>query len=375
VERGASSVGAAIDLLPLLLYAGRCAANVFQPGPPRPHDRPRAVGELAFADDRDGGFSGRRRSCLAASDLRTPDAEAEKPPHMLGGSIVAKITVGTEHGTPIELYYEDHGVGKPVVLIHGWPLSARSWENQVPALIGAGYRVIAYDRRGFGSSSQPWDGYDYDTLAADLNTLMEELDLREATLVGFSMGGGEVARYIGTYGTGRLAGAVFASAVPPYLYKSADNPDGGLDDATIAGFEGGVKGDRIAFLEEFTKNFFTPGGANPVKSILPGGGPAVSEMQRIYARDIAAFASPKGTLDCIAAFGRTDFRGDLAKVTVPTLVIHGDADAVVPFEVSGKRTHAAIAGSQLVVVKGGPHGVNASHPEEFNAALLGFLKG
>ncbi len=288
---------------------------------------------------------------------------------------MAKITVGNEHDTPIELYYEDHGTGKPVVLIHGWPLSARSWEAQVPALIGAGYRVIAYDRRGFGWSSQPWGGYDYDTFAADLNTLLEELDLREATLVGFSMGGGEVARYIGTYGTSRIAGAVFASAVPPYLYKSADNPDGGLDDATIAMFEGEVKGDRLAFLEQFTTNFFTPDGANPVKDLLPGGGPAVSEPQRRYALDIAAFASPKGTLDCIAAFGRTDFRNDLTKVTVPTLVIHGDADAVVPFEVSGKRTHATIAGSTLHVIKGGPHGVNASHAEEFNTALLGFLKG
>jgi len=288
---------------------------------------------------------------------------------------VAKMVVGDENGTPIELYYEDHGVGKPVVLIHGWPLSGRSWEAQVPALIDAGYRVITYDRRGFGSSSQPWGGYDYDTFAADLNTLLENLDLRDATLVGFSMGGGEVARYIGTYGTSRVAGAVFAGAVPPYLYKAADNPDGGLDDATIAGFEGGVKGDRLAFLEEFTKNFFTPGGANSVKSILPGGGPAVSEPQRLYARDIAAFASPKGTLDCIAAFGRTDFRADLAKVTVPTLVIHGDSDAIVPFAVSGERTHAAIPGSTLHVIKGGPHGMNASHPQEFNAALLDFLKG
>lgn len=290
---------------------------------------------------------------------------------------MAKITVGDENGTPIELHYEDHGVGRPVVLIHGWPLSGRSWEHQVPALVGAGYRVVAYDRRGFGASSQPWGGYDYDTFAADLHTLMEGLDLREATLVGFSMGGGEVARYLGTYGAGRVAGAVFAGAVPPYLYKSADNPDGGLDDATIAAFEGGVKGDRLAFLEEFTKNFFTPGGlvSSAIRSHLPGGGPLVSEPQRRYMRDIAAFASPKGTLDCIAAFGRTDFRGDLATITVPTLVIHGDADAIVPFAVSGERTHAAIPGSTLVLVKGGPHGFNATHAEEFNAALLDFLKG
>jgi pimeloyl-ACP methyl ester carboxylesterase len=288
---------------------------------------------------------------------------------------VAKLQVGTENGAPIEIYYEDKGAGQPVVLIHGWPLSGRSWEMQVPALIAAGYRVVTYDRRGFGWSSQPWSGYDYGTFAADLHALMEHLDLRNATLVGFSMGGGEVARYIGTRGTGRVARVVFAAAVPPYLYKSDDNPDGGLDDATIAGFEAGVKTDRLAFLEEFTKNFFTPGGANPVKGLLAGGGPKVSEPQRLYMRDIAAFASPKGTLDCITAFGRTDFRGDLAKITVPTLVIHGDADAIVPFEVSGKRTHETIAGSQLALIEGGPHGLNATHADEFNAALLGFLRG
>jgi non-heme chloroperoxidase len=276
---------------------------------------------------------------------------------------MAKLTVGHENDTPIELYYEDHGAGKPVVLIHGWPLSGRSWENQIPALIEAGHRVVVYDRRGFGASSQPWNGYDYDTFTADLHALMEHLDLRDATLVGFSMGGGEVARYIGTHGTDRVAKAVFASAVPPYLYKSDDNPDGGLDDATIEQFEGGVKGDRLAFLEGFTHDFFAAGDKDDL----------ISEPQRLYARDIAAFASPKGTLDCIAAFGRTDFRADLEKITVPTLMLHGDSDGIVPFEVSGKRTHEAISGSQQVIITGGPHGVNATHPERFNSALLDFL--
>ncbi len=275
---------------------------------------------------------------------------------------MSRLKVGTENGAPIELHYEDYGAGKPVVLIHGWPLSGRSWENQVPALVEAGKRVIYYDRRGFGSSSQPWGGYDYDTFAADLNTLMEHLDLREATLVGFSMGGGEVVRYLGKYGSDRVGKAVLASAVPPYLFKSADNPEGGLDDAAIAGFQAGVTGDRLAFLDQFTTNFFSAGGQLKV-----------SQAQREYARDIAAFASPKGTLDCITAFGRTDFRGDVAKVTVPTLVIHGDSDAIVPFEVSGKRSAAAIAGSELVVIEGGPHGVNASHAQKFNSALLAFL--
>ena len=272
------------------------------------------------------------------------------------------ITVATENNHPVQLYYEDQGSGKPVVLIHGWPLSGRSWEAQVPALVAAGYRVITYDRRGFGASSQPWSGYDYDTFAADLNGLMTELDLKDATLVGFSMGGGEVARYIAKYGTDRVSKAVFAGAVPPYLYKGDDNPKGGLDDATIEQFENGVKTDRLAFLEDFSKNFFTAG-----DKLL------VSEAQRAYAVQIAAFASPKGTLDCIGAFGRTDFRADLEKIKIPTLVIHGDSDAIVPLEVSGARTHKAIPGSVLKVVEGAPHGFNASHAAEFNEGLLAFL--
>jgi non-heme chloroperoxidase len=272
------------------------------------------------------------------------------------------VKVGTENSTNVELHYEDYGTGKAVVLIHGWPLSSRSWEYQVPALVSSGYRVITYDRRGFGQSSQPWNGYDYDTLAADLDALLKDLNVKGATLVGFSMGGGEVARYIARYGTGRIAKAVFASAVPPYLYKTQDNPQGALDEAAIAQFQGGVRKDRLAFVDEFVKNFFTAGGKLQV-----------SEQQRIYAREIAAFASPKGTHDCISAFGRTDFRADLQKIAIPALIIHGDSDLIVPFEASGKRTHEAIKGSQLTVIKGGPHGVNASHPESFNRALIEFL--
>jgi len=282
---------------------------------------------------------------------------------MILRSPVPTLKTDTENGSPVELYYEDHGAGAPVVLIHGWPLSGRSWESQVPALIDAGHRVVTYDRRGFGASSQPYDGYDYDTFAADLNALLEHLDLREVTLVGFSMGGGEVVRYIATYGTDRIAKAVLAAAVPPYLHKSDDHPDGGLDDATIETFEGGIKADRLAFLDEFTTAFFAAGDTTDL----------VSEPQRLYARDIAAFSSPKGTLDCVAAFGRTDFRDDLAKVTVPTLIIHGDSDGIVPFEVSGRRSHEAIAGSELVLVEGAPHGLNVTHADEFNAALLAFV--
>ncbi|MGC4046632.1 MAG: alpha/beta hydrolase [Armatimonas sp.] len=276
---------------------------------------------------------------------------------------MAKILVGTENGAPIELYYEDQGSGKPIVLIHGWPLSGRSWEAQIAPLVDAGYRVITYDRRGFGWSSQPWSGYDYDTFAADLHTLLEELSLRDVTLVGFSMGGGEVVRYISTYGIDRVSKAVLAAAVPPYLYKSPDNPEGGLDDATIKQFQDGVKQDRLAFLDEFTKNFFNLGTLTS----------PISEPFREYNIDIAAFASAKGTLDCISAFGLTDFREDLTKMELPTLIIHGDADHIVPFEVSGKRAHESITGSQLALISGGPHGLNFTHAAEFNKALLNFL--
>ena len=273
------------------------------------------------------------------------------------------LTVGTDNRTPVEIYYEDDGSGRPIVLIHGWPLSGRSWENQVPALIDAGHRVVTYDRRGFGQSSRPWDGYDYHTFAADLDALLNHLDLRDVTLVGFSMGGGEVARYIGRYGTDRVAQAVLAAAVPPYLYKSDDNPDGALDDDTVAAFESGVRKDRIAFVDGFVTNFFAVGDRTDL----------VSEPQRVYNRDIAAVASPKGTLDCIGAFGRTDFRADLAEFSLPTLIIHGDSDAVVPFEASGKRSHDAIAGSQLELIEAAPHGLNVTHANEFNRALLNFV--
>ncbi|NII49849.1 alpha/beta fold hydrolase [Frigoribacterium endophyticum] len=277
------------------------------------------------------------------------------------------ITVPSATGPEVELHYEDAGSGAPVVLIHGWPLSGRSWEGQVPALVEAGHRVITYDRRGFGQSSQPWDGYDYDTFAADLEAVLDTLDLHDVTLIGFSMGGGELARYVSTYGQDRIAKLVFASAVPPYLYKSDDNPEGGVDDDLAAWFHDGIVGDRPAFLEEFVKMFFTAG----KPSLLNG--PKVSDAQIAYNVAIAEMASPKGTLDCTVAFATTDFRDDLTRITVPTLVIHGDSDNTVPFEVSGKRTHEAIAGSELVVIEGGPHGVTVSHKDEWNRHVLAFL--
>lgn len=232
----------------------------------------------------------------------------------------------------------------------------------MPAVVAAGHRVITYDRRGFGESSQPWGGYDYDTFAADLATVLTTLELEDVTLVGFSMGGGEVARHIGTYGTARIAKAEFSAAVPPFLLKTPDNPDGALDEAAVQSFLDRVTGDRMAFLDQFTTGFFSAGGELKV-----------SEAQRRLAYDIAAFASPKGTADCITAFGTADFREDLAKIKVPTLFIHGDSDAVVPFEASGKRTAETVKGAELHVIADGPHGMNASHPKEFNDALIAFL--
>ena len=277
---------------------------------------------------------------------------------------MGRITVGEENGTPLELSYEDRGSGQPVILIHGWPLSGRSWEQQVPALVEDGHRVITYDRRGFGASSQPWEGYDYDTFAADLHRLIELLDLTDVTLVGFSMGGGEVARYVGQYGTERVTKAVFAAAVPPYLYKTADNPEGGIDDAALTGFHDGIRADRIAFVDGFVTNFFAVRGKTDL----------VSEPLRSYNVAVAAAASPKGTLDCTTAFTKTDFRDDLTAFTIPTLVIHGDSDAIVPFEVSGRRTAEAIDGSKLVLVPDAPHGLNVTHDQTFNAELLAFLR-
>ena len=273
------------------------------------------------------------------------------------------VTVATQDDQPVELYYETQGTGKPVILIHGWPLSGRAWEAQLPALVAAGYQVITYDRRGFGQSSKPWNGYDYDTLAQDLKGLMETLDLQDATIVGFSMGGGEVARYLGKYGSERVSKAVLASAVPPYLFKADDNPDGGLEESDIQGFLDGVSDDRIAFLNDFTKNFFTP----------KDGKLLVSKPMRLYNRDIAAFASAKATFDCVKSFSYTDFRDDLKAFDVPTLVIHGDADQIVPIEASGERSHDMIADSRLHVIEGGPHGINVTHSEEFNKALIAFL--
>lgn len=273
-----------------------------------------------------------------------------------------KITVGSENGSPIELHYEIQGSGTPVLLIHGWPLSSRSWEKQIEPLVTAGHQTITYDRRGFGQSTPSWDGHDYDTIAADLDALLTHLDLTGVTLVGFSAGGGAVARYIGRYGTSRVAKAVLAGSVTPFLHVTDGNPEGGLDDATIAHFEAGIRDDRAAFVDTFLTLLYSAAGQS-----------TVSEAQRLYGRDLANLASQRATLQGPSHFGRTDFRDDLSRFDVPTLVIHGDADAVVPFHVSGRRSAAAIPGSEVVLIEGGPHGINVSHADEFNQALLTFL--
>ena len=276
---------------------------------------------------------------------------------------MAEITVHRGLFKNVDLYVEDTGgTGRPVVLIHGWPLSGASWSHQVPAFADAGYRVVAYDRRGFGRSDKPAGGYDYDTLTEDLHSLLEALDLRDVTIVGFSMGGGEVARYFSKYGTDRIHSAVFASAVPPYLAKTADNPDGPLDDATAAGMEAGLTKDRDAFFHQFVHDFYSAGGVLKV---------APQEVDDAVA--LAQQSDQKAALACMASFGTTDFRDDLPKVTVPTLVIHGSQDGIVPFEGSGERTAKAIAGSELVVIDGGPHGVNVSDADAWNSAVLAFL--
>jgi pimeloyl-ACP methyl ester carboxylesterase len=254
------------------------------------------------------------------------------------------------------------GSGRAVVLIHGWPLSGESWSEQVPAFEAAGYRVITYDRRGFGRSDKPLTGYGYDTLTEDLHAVLTELDLQDVTLVGFSMGGGEVARYFTEYGTERLHSVVFASAVPPYLLQRPGNPDGPLTAGEAAKMTAGLTANRESFFDDFVTQFFSVNGELKV-----------TEQQRQDALALTAQASKAAALECLTSFGTTDFRDDLAQVTVPTLVIHGDGDGTVPFEGSGARTHAAIAGSELVVIEGAPHGVNVSHAEQWNSAVLDFL--
>jgi len=272
------------------------------------------------------------------------------------------LTVGKENSDDIELYYEDHGSGQPVVLIHGYPLSGASWEKQVPVLLDAGYRVITYDRRGFGKSSQPTTGYNYDTFAEDLHALLNQLKLRDVVLAGFSMGGGEVARYLGKYGSKGVSKAVIIAGVPPYLLKTADNPEG-VDGSVFDGIRKAVSADRYAFFTGFFQNFYN------TDVFL---GKRVSEQAVQASWNIAAGASATASLACVATW-HEDFRKDLTRIDVPTLVMQGDGDRILPIAATGLRAAKLIKGARLLVVKDGPHAVTWTHAEEVNSGLLSFL--
>jgi pimeloyl-ACP methyl ester carboxylesterase len=274
------------------------------------------------------------------------------------------INVGNENSSSIDLHYEDHGSGKTVVLIHGYPLSGASWERQVPPLLAAGYRVITYDRRGFGKSSQPTTGYDYDTFAEDLRKVVTKLELRDFALVGFSMGGGEVARYIGKYGSQNVSKAVFISSVPPFLRKTPDNPEG-VDISVFQGIEKAITADRYAFFTDFFKNFYN------LDAFL---GKRISEQAVQGSWNVAAGASATASLACVATW-YTDFRKDLPRVDVPTLVIHGSDDRIVPLPFSGARTAKLVKGARLAQIEGAPHGLLWTHGEQVNSELLNFLGG
>lgn len=267
------------------------------------------------------------------------------------------------HAPQTELYYETYGEGRPVVLIHGWPLSGRMWEGQIDALRHAGYQVVSYDRRGFGQSGKTATGYTYDVFASDLKDLLEELNLTDVTLVGFSMGGGEVSRYAGLYGTDRVRSAMLVASVAPYLLKTADNPDGGMTHEDIEGMVKQVAQNRPQFLAGFTKKFLNwdENGAKLCDEFLD------------FAASMYMQASPVATQECVRAFGETDFRADLAKLTVPTLVVHGDKDQIVPLPASGQRVPQYAPNAELHVMAGAPHGLNATHNDEFNKILLDFV--
>ena len=272
------------------------------------------------------------------------------------------VNVGKENSSDIDLYYEDHGSGKPVVLIHGYPLSGASWEKQLPVLLDAGYRVITYDRRGFGKSSQPTTGYNYDTFAEDLHKLVAHLKLRDFALVGFSMGGGEVARYLGKYGSKGVSKGVIVSGVPPFLLKTPDNPEG-VDGSVFEGIQKAVVADRYAFFTEFFKNFYNT-------DLLLG--KRISEQAVQANWNVAAGASATASLACVPTW-HEDFRNDLGRIDVPTLVIHGDADRILPITASGLRTAKLIKGARMTVIKDGPHCITWTHAEEVNSELVNFL--
>jgi non-heme chloroperoxidase len=273
-----------------------------------------------------------------------------------------RISVGTENSADIEIHYEDHGSGQPSVLIHGYPLDGNSWERQERVLLPAGYRVISYDRRGFGRSSQPTVGYDYDTFAADLNALLDHLGLDDVILVGFSMGTGEVTRYLGTYGSARVRRAGLLGVIPPFLLKTDDNPEG-VDAQVFDGIKAAIVKDRYAYFKDFLDNFYN------VDKLAPE---RISEQAWQASFNLAAGASPYATYACVDSW-LTDFRGDLPKIDVPTLVVHGTEDRILPYSATAERLPGLIADLKLVAVEGGPHNIAWTHPDEVNQALMDFL--
>jgi non-heme chloroperoxidase len=275
---------------------------------------------------------------------------------------MGRIKVGQENSTPIELYYEDLGTGQPVVLIHGWPLSGASWEKQTNALLAAGYRVITYDRRGFGRSDQPATGYDYDTFATDLRALMDELDLNDAVIAGFSMGSGEVTRYLGRYGSERVSKAVILGVIPPFLLKTDDNPNGAPQEM-FDGIKQAIRDDRPAFFTEFFKNFYN------LDETL---GSRISEEALRLSWNVASQASSTGTHNCVDAW-LTDFRDDLAKINVPLLIVHGTADRILPIEITADPLSKLLPDAEYVKIDSAPHGLCWTHAEEVNKVLLEFL--
>ena len=271
-------------------------------------------------------------------------------------------TIKTHDGT--EIYYKDWGTGQPVVFSHGWPLNADMWEYQMTFLASRGYRVVAHDRRGFGRSSQPWTGYDYDTFADDLAAVINHLDLKNIIIVGHSMGGGEVARYIGRHGTKRVAKAVLIGAVTPFLLKTADNPTG-LDMSVFDGLRAGIAADRLQFFADVSQAFY---GAN-----RPGA--KVSKGTLDWFFGMSELATYKSCYDCVKAFSETDFRGDLKKFDIPTLVVHGDDDQIVPIAVSAMLSSKLVKNATLKVYPGAPHGLCSTLKDKVNADLLAFIKG
>ena len=273
------------------------------------------------------------------------------------------IITNSKSKEPVDIFYQDYGSGQPVILIHGWPLSHQAWEAQIAAIVKEGFRVIAYDRRGFGKSTAPWESYEYSTLTSDLNELITQLNLLDAVLVGFSMGGGEVVRYLTDFGDGNINKAVLISSIIPLVKQKTDNPEG-VPEKDLKNIMQALQTDRVGFLKDFHKNFYNYSD-NKKK---------LSKAQLEYDWNIASQASPRATIEAAKAWAETDFRPELKNVSVPTLIVHGDSDNIVPIKSAGDQAAEGIKGNIYKVIKGGPHGLNVTHKDELNKILIDFLK-